>query len=99
MEASRAIRQNPFEQLISETIDLLSKKLSEEADRIKRITANLVVDEEEYKYLTIKEVVDRIYVDALFAVPPHSLYTPDEIKRKALELLAKKIKRDERLLT
>jgi hypothetical protein len=100
MEASHGtVKREPFEDLISEVVDLLYKKLEADEERLKRIVANLEVDAETYKQLLIKEVVNGIYVDAQFAFPPHNLYTPEQIKEKALKLLAKKVERDERLYT
>jgi hypothetical protein len=100
MEASGGtVKYENFEDLISEIVELLSKRLEADKKRIKRIVANLEVDEETYKRLLVKEVVNGIYVDAQFAFPPHTLYTPKQVEEKALELLAKKVERDERLYT
>ena len=98
MEAShRTVKREPFEDLISEVVSLLYKKLEADEERLRRIVASLEVDSETYQQLMIKEVVNGIYIDAQFAFPPHSLYTPEQVKEKALKLLAKKVERDERL--
>ncbi len=88
-----------FEKLISEIIALPSEKLVANAERVKRIVANLEVDEEEYNRLLVGEVVDSVYVEAQIVASQrcggHS--TPEDVKAKALSLLERKLERDERL--
>jgi len=96
MEASN-VKCKSFEQLISEIAELLWKELGADEARVRRVVAALEVDAETYKRLLIKEVVNGIYLDAQFALPPHTLYTPEQVKEKALKLLEKKVERDERL--
>jgi len=91
------VRCEPFEALLSEIVELLYERLEADEGRIRRIVATLEVDAETYKRLLIREVVNGVYVDAQFAFPPHTLYTPNQVKEKALKLLAKKVERDERL--
>ena len=85
------------EQFLSELAGMLVQKLEGCRERVERVVAGLGVDVEEYRHLLVKEVIDEVAVDAMFAFPPHNLYTPDEIREKALKLLDKFLERDERL--
>jgi len=91
------VKRKPFEALISEIVELLCERLEADGEKVRRIVANLEVDAKTYKHLLIREVVNGVYVDAQFTFPPHALHTPEQVKEKALKLLAKKLERDMRL--
>jgi hypothetical protein len=88
---------NEVEQLLAEIADLVKEKLDEQRTTVKRIVANLEVDEQAYKRLMASEVVNEMMVDAQFAFPPNQNHTPDQVKEKAMSFLAKKLERDKRL--
>ncbi len=85
------------ELLLSSIADELMRRLEDSGDRVKRIVANLEINEEEYRRLMVCEVINEVIVDAQFAFPPHTLHTPSGVRAKALKLLEKFLERDERL--
>ncbi|RLF12947.1 MAG: hypothetical protein DRJ69_00165 [Thermoprotei archaeon] len=66
---------------------------------IKRIVGSeyVCVDEETYKQLIVREVVNRVSVDVTFAFPPYNNHTVREVKEKALKILRKCLERDRRI--
>lgn len=85
------------ERFLYELAATLMRKLEEESERVRRIVAGLEVDEQEYRRLTVNEVVNEVMVDAMFAFPPHTLHTSEGVKAKALKLLDRFLERDERI--
>jgi len=85
--------------LLREIAESLHKRIREHAKEIEEITSHLEVNVEEYEELMVSEVMNDsdIYIGVQFAFPPYQNHTPEDLKKKALELLEKKIKRDHRL--
>jgi hypothetical protein len=88
---------NEVKQLLAEIAELVKEKLDEQSATVKRVVANLEVDEKAYGRLMVSEVLNEMMVDAQFAFPPHQSQTPDQVKEKAMNFLAKKLERDKRL--
>jgi hypothetical protein len=88
---------NEAKQLLAEIAELVKDKLDEQRATVKRIVANLEVDEQTYKRLMVSEVVNKMMIDIQFAFPPNQNHTPDQVKEKAIDFLAKKLERDKRL--
>jgi hypothetical protein len=85
------------ERLLAEIAELVKNKLDEQRATVKRIVANLEVDEQTYKRLMVSEVLKEMTVNAQFAFPPHQNHTPNQVKEKAVGFLAKKLERDKKL--
>jgi len=70
---------------------VLNERLNEKKETVRRIVAgieNPKVDEQDYRQLMTSEVMERVKVDMMFN-------KPEEVISKALDILDKKLRRDE----
>jgi len=87
------------EQPLAKMIErVLNERLDEEKETVRRIVAgveNPEVDEQDYRQLIVSEVMKEVMVDALFAVLLPPTHTHEDVISKALNVLAKNLRRDE----
>jgi hypothetical protein len=89
--------QNSAKALLLEIARMILKELQEREETVRKIVAKLAISEVEYKKAITAEVIRGVAVEAQYASLLYTNCTPTVVKNTALQLLQKKLIRDQRI--
>jgi hypothetical protein len=88
---------DPAEKLMIKLLTIARQTIAENQKLVDKIIPKIEVTKKKYVAILLEEAKQHFWVEASFAVPPHTSHTPEELEKEIKEFIVKKLERDKRL--